>query len=816
MNYFFYVNDVKFHTDDKKILIIRGWFKDNNPNECKVKVYFDKDEFSFDEHKYTGIEIRKRYIGIDSSVDTEYYLWVNIPKDVEKYKKLYVYSETETEKQVSLEYSITQLTEMRNSFPYCIDDISFSQERNVCQIKGWAISKEPIEFEIIGSTGKKMNTAVTWLERQDVAAIIKEATISPKCGFQMEIPNCMGTKLLLIMRAEGNEIQIPLKVNRNPNRKNINYFLLIGKGLRYLKEKGIRQTIKKTLVKLKGGTFEEVDYGKWRLCHLPSNEELQKQRETQFEYKPKFSIVVPLYKTPENYLHEFVKSIKEQTYDNWELILSDGSGENSPITSLLKQYENQEKRIKVVYNQTQLRISENTNEALKLVTGDFIVFADHDDLLAVSALFECVKILNEKPQIEIIYTDEDKVTMDSRTYFQPHFKSDFNIDLLRSMNYISHLFVVKKKIVDKIGVLNPAFDGAQDYDFILRCIEASENIYHIPKVLYHWRAHMDSTAENPESKMYAFEAGKRAIEAHYKRVEIKAEVFQGEYLGLYRTKYIIDKGPLISIIIPNKDHTDDLDKCISSIEKLSPYKNYEYIIVENNSTKESTFAYYKELERTNEKVKVVYYKDDFNYSLINNFGVQYAKGDYILLLNNDTEIINEDCLTELLGYCMREDVGIVGARLYYEDDIIQHAGTVIGFGGIAGHTFIGLDRSQNGYFSRIICAQNYSAVTAACLMVKKSIYEAVGGLSPEFKVAFNDVDFCLKVREYGKLVVYNPYAELYHYESKSRGLEDTPEKVKRFNNEIALFGAKWEQILRDGDPYYNSNLTLDRADFALK
>lgn len=418
----------------------------------------------------------------------------------------------------------------------------------------------------------------------------------------------------------------------------------------------------------------------------------------------------------------------------------------------------------------------------------------------------------------MIYTDEDKMSMDGHKFFQPHFKPDYNPDLLCTVNYICHLFVVSQKVIEKVGGLRSEFDGAQDYDFVLRCVEAvkDEEICHIPKILYHWRCHEDSTAENPESKLYAFEAGRRAVQAHYERTGIRAEVFKGEYLGLYRTKFIRDHDPLISIIIPNKDHIDDLKRCMESIEQKSTYKNYEYIIVENNSTDSATFEYYKKLEAENPKVRMVYWDGVFNYSAINNYGASFAKGEYLLLLNNDTEIINPDCLEELLGYCMRKDVGAVGARLYYEDDTIQHAGVVIGFGGIAGHCFVQQKRGTTGYCHRIICAQDYSAVTAACMMVKKSAFDAVGGLSEELAVAFNDIDFCMKLRKAGYLIVYNPYAELYHYESKSRGLEDTPEKVARFNKEIATFEKKWPEILKNGDPYYNPNLTLKSQDFSLK
>jgi GT2 family glycosyltransferase len=383
------------------------------------------------------------------------------------------------------------------------------------------------------------------------------------------------------------------------------------------------------------------------------------------------------------------------------------------------------------------------------------------------------------------------------------------------MNYICHLFVVKRSLMERVGVLQSAYDGAQDYDFILRCTEEAERICHIPKVLYHWRCHLGSTADNPESKRYAFEAGKRAVQAHYDRLGIPATVESGPFYGLYKTTYHWQEEPLVSIIIPNKDHIEDLKKCMDSIDGKSTYRNYEFIIVENNSTKEETFAFYQELEQR-ENVRVLYYPDAFNYSKINNFGAQAAQGEYLLLLNNDTEIINPDCIAELLGFCMREDVGIVGARLYYPDDTIQHAGVVLGFGGIAGHAFVGSSRYDNGYFSRIICAQDYSAVTAACMMTKKSVYEQVGGLTEEFCVAFNDIDYCLKVRKAGKLVVYDPAAELYHYESKSRGLEDTPEKIERFNSEAERLTRRWKDEIEQGDMYYNPNLSLDKADFSLK
>ena len=564
----------------------------------------------------------------------------------------------------------------------------------------------------------------------------------------------------------------------------------------------------------KDGEHKE-DYEEWFKRHKADRRTLRKQRHTHFEQNPLISIVIPLYCTPTPYLRELIDSVRAQSYTNWQLCLADGSPDQKVEEYIQKRY-GKDSRILYKHLEENGGISINTNKAIEMATGEYLMLSDHDDTLEPDALYEIVKAINDHQGPEIVYTDEDKLSMDGEFYFEPHFKSDYNLFRLRDNNYICHIFAVKKALVDQVGGLRQEYDGSQDYDFILRCCEQAKQVIHIPRVLYHWRCHEESTAENPESKTYAFESGKRAIEEHYRRTGIDAEVYQGEFLGLYRTRFHRDHDPLISIIIPNKDHIDDLKRCMDSIDQKSTYKNYEYIIVENNSTDDATFQYYKKLEAENPKAHVVYWDKEFNYSAINNYGAAFAKGEYLLLLNNDTEIINEDCLEELLGYCMRSDVGAVGARMYYEDDTIQHAGVVIGFGGIAGHCFVLQPRGTTGYCHRIICAQDYSAVTAACMMVKREAFDKVGGLTEELAVAFNDIDFCMKLREAGYLIVYNPYAELYHYESKSRGLEDTPEKVARFNKEIQIFERRWPDIMRDGDPYYNPNLTLKSQDFSLK
>ena len=558
---------------------------------------------------------------------------------------------------------------------------------------------------------------------------------------------------------------------------------------------------------------DDVDYEEWYKNHKPTMEELQRQREAKFDYEPMISILVPVYNTPEEFLKQMIQSVRKQTYDNWELCIANANPANETVAEILRISSTKDERIKVKDVPENEGIAQNTNAVLAIATGDYIGLLDHDDLLTPDALYEVVKAINENDRPQVLYSDEDKITMDLSEHFQPHMKPDYNKDLLRSNNYITHFFVAERMLVEEVGGEDGEYNGAQDYDLILKCTERAKGIAHIPRILYHWRVHKASTADNPASKMYAFDAGKRAIEDHLKRCGEIGKVSHEKDLGFYRVKYQVQGSPLISIIIPNKDQVESLDKCLRSIEKSS-YKNYEIIIVENNSTEDETFAYYKKIE--SDKIRIVYWSDEFNYSAINNFGVKHARGDYLLLLNNDVEVIATDWLEELTANCQRKDVGIVGARLYYPDDTIQHAGIVIGIGGVAGALFVGMPRMFTGYLHKAAIQQDLSAVTAACMMVKRSVYEELGGLEEELKVAFNDVDFCLRAREKGYLVVYDPNVELYHFESKSRGTEDSKEKIRRFQNEIEYMRSHWLELLKKGDPMYNPNLTLTKWDYSLR
>ena len=556
----------------------------------------------------------------------------------------------------------------------------------------------------------------------------------------------------------------------------------------------------------------KIAYSQWYKKAQATKKELSLQREKKWASDaPKFSIIVPLFKTPDNFLKELVSSIQTQTYSNWELCFADGSPTDE-LKGLVEGFKDE--RICYHFIGENLGISGNTNKALEMATGDWIVLCDHDDLLVPNALYEFADRITKDPEIDSIYSDEDKIDETGKKLFEPHFKPDFNIDMLRSNNYICHLYGVRKELVDRVGKFNSQFDGAQDYDFILRMSENSRKVGHVSKILYHWRTHINSTAANPESKMYAFKAGAEAIKAHYARVlpniKIK-DVVNGESLGIYHTIFAFEEYPLISVIIPNKDHTEDLDKAIRSMIEKGTWPNLEFIVVENNSTEEKTWVYYEKIQKEYPQVKVVKYNGEFNYSKINNFGVQYATGGYYLFMNNDVELIEPDSLRELMGYAQREDVGAVGCRLLYEDDTIQHAGVIIGLEGIAGHAFVGQQSHGGTYFNRAMVTQDLSAVTAAVMLVRKEVYEKVSGFGEDFAVAFNDIDFCLKIRRAGYLVVYAAYGCFHHYESKSRGEDDTSAKMERFQSEIGLFIEKWEGLLEQGDPYYNPNLSLQSA-----
>lgn len=552
--------------------------------------------------------------------------------------------------------------------------------------------------------------------------------------------------------------------------------------------------------------YRLADFDRWKrfVEERERSIKLMEPSDCEIPDGPLFSVVVPLYHTPIAMFREMVCSVTAQLYKNWELILVNSTPDDRELFEAVEGLD--DPRIKTITLEKNLGIAGNTNVGIDAAQGDYIAFFDHDDLLDKLVLFRYAQAIVKDPETDVLYCDEDFLT-EAGDLINPHFKSEFNIDLLRCHNYVTHLLTVRAGLAKTLR-LRTEFDGAQDYDFVLRLSELTDRFTHIPEVLYHWRMSDSSTAKDSGNKSYAAEAGLRALTEHYARVDLDVSVEHAPFSCFYTTTYHVKSNPLVSIIIPNKDSSQVLAQCIDSIFEKTDYTNFEIIIVENNSTSQKTFDYYDEVERKHEQVHVVYWPGEFNYSKINNFGASYARGDYLLLLNNDVEVIAPNWLSSMLGYCQRDDVGVVGARLLYPDDTVQHAGVGMIFcknrGEMGGpvHVFGHLDSEDPGYMNRAVISQDVTIVTGACLMTKQSVFDSVGGLSEQYAVAYNDVDYCLKVRRAGKLVVFDAAAELYHYESFSRGSDEAEDKIGRFVSEQGRLRMDWPECFYRGDPNY--------------
>lgn len=594
-------------------------------------------------------------------------------------------------------------------------------------------------------------------------------------------------------------------------------------------------SIKNIKAKIESKLIEKRAYKSYGTLSMPGPETIKEQRDTQFDKDITFSILVPLYNTPEKFLREMIESVTNQTYTKWELCLADGSDDaHSYVGDICREYAAADEsvakesglacsRIKYEKLKENLGISGNTNKCFEMATGNYIGLFDHDDVLHPTALFEYMKVIC-KEDADYIYCDETTFSGESIDHMITlHFKPDFAPDNLRANNYICHFSVFSAELLSGTQLFRSEFDGSQDHDMILRLTKAAKHIAHVPKILYYWRSHAGSVASDINAKSYAIDAAKGAVAAHLTDAGFSDFSIESTraFETIFRIRYAVLGEPKISIIIPNKDHADDLRRCIDSITSKSSYENYEIIVVENNSVSTEIFEYYETIKK-HPAIQVVTYKGEFNYSAINNLGAQSATGDYILLLNNDTEVITRSWMEEMLMYAQREDVGAVGCMLYYPDYTIQHAGVVLGLGAhrTAGHSHYGLAKENLGYMGRLCYSQDVSAVTGACLMVKKALFDELGGLSEEFAVALNDVDFCIRLRERGYLNVFTPFAELFHYESASRGsdVDATANEANRarYEAESEAFRQKWKDILEKGDPYFNPNFSLDYSNFVLR
>lgn len=578
----------------------------------------------------------------------------------------------------------------------------------------------------------------------------------------------------------------------------------INKGIRCLKEHGIRYTWKTVLYKCKLYLMVSRE-NPWKIY---KKKDLEKQSLTVFPQNVKFSIVVPLYNTPKDFLCEMIESVRAQTYGNWELCMADGSdSEHEEVEKICRTFERQDERIRYRKLKKNSGISENTNACLEMVSGDYIGLFDHDDLLHPAALYEMMCVICRE-KADFIYTDEATFQSPNRKkIISRNYKPDFAPDMLRSINYICHFTCFSKLLLERVGKLRKEFDGAQDHDLFFRLTEQAGKVVHIPKILYFWRGHENSVAVNVDAKNYAALAGIKAVSEHLKRIGLKGTVSCLPGMFIYRIQYELTAQPKISILIPNQEHKRDLEKCLDSIFEKTSYPDFEILIIENNSKSDRILAYYREIQKKWSNVKVIIWKGEFNCSAMNNFAVSFASGQYFLLLDNNTEIITADWLQEMLMFAQRKDVGAVGAKLYYPDDMVQHGGIILGGDSLVRYAHKGCPRNHPGYMGRMVYAQNLSAVSGACLMVRRDVWEKIGGLDEKLAVCYNDVDFCIRIRKEGFLIVWTPFAELYHYELKGRVHRETLIQRKRMDEDQVCFYKSWFKELFTGDSYDNSNLT---------
>ncbi|MGL3147732.1 glycosyltransferase family 2 protein [Enterococcus faecalis] len=711
---------------------------------------------------------------------------------------------------------------MNEDIKVIFDSIYRDKTTNNLTITGWAldtITKESPTFTI-NNENQVSAYNIQRVLREDVNQIYQtEPAI--EAGFVVTLEGIKQKKVLPFhFQSSAHVITVDFPLNKKypvipgTEDKVTRLWIKAKKGFKYMAKNGISHTIQRAKIeKLRN----QASYPNW----LARNEVLDIEAMTQeiatFHYQPKISIAMPVYNVEEKWLRLCIDSILNQVYTNWELCMADDASTDPNVKKILTEYQQLDERIRVVFREQNGHISEATNSALAIATGEFVALLDNDDELAINAFYEVVKVLNENPELDLIYSDEDKIDMDGNRS-DPAFKPDWSPDLLLGTNYISHLGVYRRSILEEIGGFRKGYEGSQDYDLVLRFTEKTtkERIKHIPKVLYYWRMLPTSTAVDQGSKGYAFEAGLRAVQDALVRRGIDGHATHGAANGLYDVYYDIESEKLVSIIIPTKNGYKDVQRCVSSIIEKTTYQNYEIIMADNGSTDPKMHELYAEFEQQLPGRFFVESIDiPFNFSTINNRAAKKAHGEYLLFLNNDTEVITENWLTLMVSFAQQERIGCVGAKLLYPNNTVQHAGVILGLGGVAGHGHYGYPHGDLGYFGRLAINVNYSAVTAACLLMKKADFDAVGGFEEAFTVAFNDVDLCLKVQALGRDNVWLHEAELYHFESQTRGYDDKGKKKKRFEQEKVMMEEKWGPLI-ENDPFYNPNLTRDIPNFSLR
>lgn len=751
----FTVKSDRFSLTEKNEYVIHGWLARGAHLRAEADGTEVRTEteavYHFNDERYGGIEVRCA---------------VALPENGIR-RSLQLFAERQGEKQNVFSVPASVIRSRSRGLQVYLDDVSVMRERNVVYITGWAASSAEVTVSVKEPDAAE-NAVITRTARPDVVEMYEECKVGEESGFTVRISPIPAHGCTLVF-ASGKDTAAEHIATGRISYNAAKLGKLARKSWRHLAYNGVSSFIKKVQDKINGPKVKPVFYPDWIRQHLPDEAELARQRALPMENAPVFDI----------------------------LSVSSEKG----ITEEKKQRFAESVRIQTCKS---LRTDDRAAE--------WILIAAEEGALTPNALFELATYIKEHPAARMVYTDSDAVD-EKGNYSDPDMKPDFAPDYLAATNYIGCFAAVRRDLAAEVSLAEHLHHTEDLYECWLRLSEKAGETGHIPKVLYH--TDIALLAKERANDAEAQERERAAVQAHYERTGQPAQVQPGAVPFTYRTVWQREEKPLVSVLIPNKDHIDDLRICIQSLTEKTEWPNLEIVVIENNSEDPRTFEGYEALKMLDSRIKVITYKGGFNYSKINNFGAAAAEGEYLLLLNNDTEALS-DAVTEMMGYCMRSDVGIVGARLYYGDNTIQHAGVVLGWGGVAGHAFVNQKRGAERLLPRIVCQQNYSAVTAACMMVDRHVYEEVGGLSEDLAVAFNDIDFCMKVRKAGYLIVYDPYAELYHYESKSRGLEDSPEKKARFQKEIDRFQEKWGEILRKGDPYYSPNLSMITQDFSLK
>ena len=751
--------DKKIYSDkEDHTLAITGWAITRDQSECDFILYGSGKELSVPEpSRCERADVAK---DLKETKDIKEVgnvgFTVKIPEIIklaEEHEKLQLALRAGDEKEIIWEATAAEVKDFceESLIEYHIDEEQITQE-SILTVRGWVVNQlEPDEIFVQGTDGKVLECTITRQRRPDVEeakGISEEEKRNLGFSITVNLENTNDQNICICFR--GKDVQKIYTVNvKKIKRENTGLYQQMKllslknrqKNQEYIKKNGIGRFIRYVRnSQLKDG---DQDYEDWLKDHVAFRKELKRQRNAVFSYSPLISIVMVVTDTDEQRLKSVIDAYTEQTYGNWQLCLADACEGEETGEFLRKKYK---KEIRLSYKKVTENngISGNLNASLKLAMGEYVLFAGQEIIPEPDALFQMVKAITEK-KADMIYTDEDEISADGKHYSEPEFKPDFNLFRLRENNYIGQFWAIRKEILEQAGKFDPEYDGAQDYDMLLRCSEQAENIVHIPKILCHSMKAENLITEEQEKKNW--EAGRKALEEHYRRAEVSATAELADKKGWYRSHLTISGEPMISVIIPSKDHINDLELCISSIEEKTTWKNYEIIIVENNSVEKETFVYYETLKNRYPNVRILTWKKEFNYSAINNFAVREARGEYLLFLNNDVEIITESWLEEMLQLCQQKDVGMAGAKLYYPDDTIQHAGVVVGLGGVAAHVLCKLPRDAEGYMGRLRCVQEISAVTAACMMVKTSVFKAVGGFDEELKVAFNDIDLITEEQE---------------------------------------------------------------------